>query len=124
MPNNRSLFVLTAVAFVLAGCRSAMEPSDVQVRVRNASALDFESVAVQFPGSREEYGALAAGEATDYRAVETAYRIATVEVRVEGEVLRLQVIDYVGETPLPAGRYTYRLIVAGGERLELELVEG
>ena len=122
MPARRSLFVLMAVALAVAGCRSTTAPSDVEVRVRNASTFDFESVVVQFPTSREDYGAVAAGNASGYREVETAYRIATVEVIVEGELLRLQVIDYVGEQRLPPGRYTYRLLADVEGNLGLELV--
>ena len=124
MSTTRRTLTLLLLAALTAGCRSSTEPGDVQVRVRNASTFGFESVVVHFPGSREEYGAVAAGETSDYRKVQTAYRIATVEVLVEGALLRLQVIDYVGEQTLPPGRYTYRLLVDVEGNLGLELVGG
>jgi hypothetical protein len=45
--------------------------------------------------------------------VSSAYRSATTQVVLDGDTLRLQVIDYVGEEPLDAGRYTYVLSVFG-----------
>jgi hypothetical protein len=45
--------------------------------------------------------------------VSAAYRSVTTQVVLDGDTLRLQVIDYVGEDPLAAGRYTYVLTVSG-----------
>jgi hypothetical protein len=52
---------------------------------------------------------LNAGDVSEYKTFEKAYRYAYIELIVEGEIYRLQPNDYVGETPLAIGNYTYEL---------------
>lgn len=66
---------------------------------------------VHLPEETLRVDALAAGEASAFREVGTAFRIATTEGLVNGEPFRIQVIDHVGEEPLGAGRFTYVLVV-------------
>lgn len=94
----------------------------VEVRLRNESAIDFDRVVVQFPSQTEDYGAVASGEASDYRAVEMAYGYAYVEAHGRGGKYVLQPFDYVGEKLLRRGRYSYVLDLVNDE-LTLELVE-
>jgi pyruvate carboxylase len=117
----RLLVVLLLV--LLVGCASVFSsPPPVEIRIANASAVAFERVVVRFPRQVEDYGALAALSQSDYRAIEQAYRYASVEVQVEGEKLLLQPIDYVGESRLASGRYTYVLDLVGtGRELTLTL---
>ena len=107
-----ALLVLVAVA--------AYDSADdtVWIRVANASAVGFPSVVV----NGEDFGAVEAGGASDYRAFGVAYRYGSVTVVAEGETYHIVPIDYVGETPLADGRYTYRLTLREG-RLDQELVE-
>jgi hypothetical protein len=86
----------------------------VQVRVRNDSGVDFDSVTVIFPGNyREEYGKLAAGAASDYIDVPQAYRYAWVQVVAAGKEFGHKPVDYVGEQELQPGMYTYGLTTQG-----------
>lgn len=87
----------------------------------------FDSTIVNFSGQREVYGRLEPSQASEYRSVELAYRYAYIEVHFGGEHGVIQPIDYVGETPLDEGRYTYRLTLnpeAGSElnRIRLEFI--
>ena len=109
------------VLLLAAGCDSA--DSDVaQVRVANASAVDFDAVAVAFTGPTRALGPVGAGEASGYEPFETAYRYGYVRVETEAGEFVLQPIDYVGEEPLAPGRYTFRLGIEG-DALTLDLVE-
>lgn len=119
---SRLPFVLLLAA-AASGCNSLFETGLVEVRVRNGSAVVMEDVRIWLSGGPVEYPTLEPGEVTAYRAVERAYRIATVEATIDGELQRLQVIDFVGEDPLRPGRYTYRLGLFEGVSLTLELVE-
>jgi hypothetical protein len=47
------------------------------------------------------------GAFSEYRTVSKAYDYASAEVVVGADTAFIQVIDYVGETPLDGGRYTY-----------------
>lgn len=94
------------------------------LRVENATEWTMEELIV-YVTPPIEVDRLEAGERTDYREVDQAYRIATVNVRIDGTPDGLQVIDFVGESPLGPGRFTYRLDVNGepGSSLILTLVE-
>ena len=73
----------------------------------NASPFAFDEVEVGFPSQSESYGSLAVGGATPYRPVTEAYRYAYVRVRSGGKTVVQQPTDYVGETLLAPGRYSY-----------------
>lgn len=83
----------------------------VQIRIRNASDVDFASVEVDFPdGGRVDYGPLSAGSASAYAdAGKTVYPYARVMVGFDGRSAVLQPTDYVGEQKLAPGEHTYVL---------------
>ena len=100
------------VALTALGCSSPFEPSGgVNVRVANNSSFPFGRVEVFFPENEVDYGSIRAHAVSEYSPVTTAYRYAYIEVQIGGEVLKIQPIDYVGETPLGPGLYTYELNV-------------
>src|SRR5262245_24133979 len=116
---------LRAASFVLlalAGCANPTEPrGDIKMRIANQSSFAFGSVDVVFPEDSVDYGAVQAHGISAYHRVSKAYRYALIIVQVGGEELRLQPIDYVGETELRAGRYTYLLNVTIEGHLTLAL---
>lgn len=113
--------VLVAVALLASGCGILDIGGDVEVRVRNNSGVLLDEVTLLLPRETVTYSELAPSQSSPYVAVEKAYRIATVEVVAAQDTARLQVIDYVGETPLKAGRYTYVLLVFGTDPLSIGL---
>ena len=93
----------------------------IEIRVHNASDMDFDRVRVVFPERNEvDYGRLARGALSAFRATGHAYRYAHIDVRVGDRHYSLEPIDYVGEQPLTPGRYTYVLGIDSG-RLTVEL---
>ena len=115
------LVLVTTAAF---SCPSPVGPASPEIRVLNASSRTMEDVTVGFPDEQVFYGTLAPGAASGYRAVDRAYRYAYVRTIMDGDTVVLQPIDYVGETLLEPGYYTYRLSLAesDGSWLTLELV--
>ncbi|MDQ7991928.1 MAG: hypothetical protein AAGC63_02960, partial [Propionicimonas sp.] len=90
--------------------------ASVQIRVGNAGPSGLDAVEVTFPDNQVvDYGAVAAGEASDYHLVGLAYRYSLIVATADGEERRWQPIDFVGETPLAPGRYTYELSVDGAD---------
>jgi len=87
---------------------AAQDRPAVEIRVQNASDKAFDSVVVNFSG-RQDYGRIASGEFSKYRTVGRAYRYARIQIKFGEETALLQPIDFVGESPLRAGRYPYRL---------------
>ena len=70
------------------------------------------------------YGSLPAAAFSEYKTADMAYRYNYIEVSVLDTVLILQPIDFVGETMLEPGLYTYRLDVTNGmTSLSLEFVD-
>jgi hypothetical protein len=89
--------------------------TDVRVRVRNASWIDFESVRMTLPEDGEhDLGPVPAAGRSAFVTAKRAYRYAGFRVRAEGRELLLHPIDYVGEKPLAPGDYDYALDVDNG----------
>jgi hypothetical protein len=101
---------------------------DVMIRIANHGDVELQDVSVRFPSQTEEYGNILPGQATEYRKIGKAYRYARVRAIANGKELLLQPTDYVGETLLQGGNYTYVLknkpdAVDKYDRLWLEFVE-
>jgi hypothetical protein len=105
--------VLGILLGALTGCGDAFGLGDVEVRVENASDVWYDEAILYTLDGPRTYSDLAPGARSPYVSVSVAYRSATTQVVLDGDTLRLQVIDYVGEEPLSAGRYTYVLTVSG-----------
>jgi hypothetical protein len=122
---NLLLVLLTLV--LLSACSESEDPKPnaVFIRVENSSLSDFTDVTVRSGGSPVGFGAVDAGSFSDYKEFEIAYRYGMIELKADGEELRIIPFDYVGETPLANGYYTYNLSVqnnaAGNPYLSLEL---
>jgi hypothetical protein len=108
--------LLEALPSDLAGEVSAQL---VQVRIRNAGQVGLTGVTVTFPDNqRIGFGDLPAGAASRYAAVALAYRYALVVATADGTEHRWQPIDFMGETPLAPGHYSYAISV-DGDQIEL-----
>lgn len=107
-----SLFL--SLLILIAGCDSNLIGSDdqVKIRIQNSTEFEMENIIVSFPKKEVSYGDLAPGAQSDYIKVEKAYRYAYVESEVNGGKAYLVPIDYVGESTLNSGNYTYRLFIA------------
>ena len=90
------------------------EVEEVNIRVRNVSELIFDMVQVGEADKVHEN--VSPDSFTDYLQYEEAYSYAYIEIQSGTETYVLQPIDFVGETPLPKGLYTYELnITTDGE---------
>ena len=115
--------LLTLCFSALIGC-STPDPVDtpdtpaaeasggpVEIRILNASRVDFDAVMVKFPLETKDYGPLKTGELSHYQTVSSAYRYAYAEMTNGDELYVLQPIDFVGESLLTPGHYTYEITV-------------
>jgi len=85
------------------------EATEVFIRLSNVSSYTYQDIRVSTTGGEVSYGDLESGEFTDYKSFEKAYRYGFVELQINGSTYTLQPIDYVGETPLENGYYTYQV---------------
>ncbi|HMB64734.1 MAG TPA: hypothetical protein VKN36_16760 [Eudoraea sp.] len=118
---KRIFGVLLAISTIVIGCTDKDDDVNaVNIRIKNTSNLTYDEVQV---GDAEKMHMNVAPEAySDYLIYETAYRYAFVEIRSGAETYTLQPIDFVGESELPIGFYTYELNVSEEGDVELEFV--
>lgn len=87
-----------------------------RIRIRNASDVDFEDVVV----GGKEYGDMKRGASTGYQTWELAYRYSSVKLTA-GKPMGLVPLDFVGETPIRGGNFTYVITIREGN-LDIQLV--
>ncbi len=81
----------------------------VQIRIKNASQYNYSNILVNTNGGENNYGNISASKTTKYGGFDFAYRYAFVELKINGQIFTIQPIDYVGETKLTPGKYTYEI---------------
>jgi len=117
--------VFSVVALVstwpLAGCGILDDGGSLEVRLENDSEFELDEASLILPDTTLFFVDLQPKEVTPYVEVARAYRIASARVLTQGDSARLQVIDYVGESLLGPGRYTYVLSVIPGPPFSLGL---
>ncbi|MEL6483900.1 MAG: hypothetical protein AAFU57_15920 [Bacteroidota bacterium] len=75
----------------------------VEVRITNTTNFDFEEVILM----TQEVGTVLAGESSSFYVFDTAYEYGYVKAMVDGKEYVAQPTDFVGETPLGPGQYSY-----------------
>lgn len=108
---------LLVFAILLSGCsiiNSDEDPEHVQLRIKNTGTVDFSNVTVSFTGNPLSFGAVTAGQISNYRTFAVAYHYGFIEVETPDDVYQLVPIDYVGERPLEKGNYTFALKIEDG----------
>ena len=97
---------LILLAFSLFACS---EDDELLIRVKNTSQFEYIDLRVNTGGGEHVFGSIKSDETTAYKPYKSAYRYAFIELKIDGETYTLQPIDYVGETPLSKGTYTYEV---------------
>lgn len=103
-----TLACLLTLLYVLHS--GATPPAVSRVRVSNGTGAPLHGVTV----NGVTYGDIAVGGSTGYREMTGAYRYANLRMVMEGTTIHLSPDDYVGETPLGEGRFTYRIVKMDG----------
>ena len=119
-------FYFLLISILLVSC--TQNDSDMLLlRIKNTSQFDYTDVVVNTSGGEHNYGTVNSNHASDYKAFDLAYRYAFVELIIDGSTYTVQPIDYVGETPLDNGKYTYEINATNSgdqySRLTLTLAE-
>ncbi|MDR9418917.1 hypothetical protein [Gracilimonas sp.] len=105
-------FVLLGILFIgVNGCADIFnsDSDEVKIRIENFSEYEMKNLVVSFPDEEVEYGNINSGANSVYKEVKKAYRYAYIETYIQGKKAVLQPIDYVGESFLSPGSYTYEL---------------
>lgn len=88
---------------------NSSETNGVEIRIKNTSQYDYSNVIVNTSGGINNYGNISSMQSSDYKAFSFAYNYAFVQLDIAGVTYTLQPIDYVGETKLSSGKYTYEI---------------
>jgi hypothetical protein len=95
--------------------------SKIRIRLQNLSdSLTFTNVLVVFPGDSARIASIGPKAYSEYFAVDSAYRYAFVEAKAGKKTYFCQPMDFVGETLLEPGRYTYALTPVANQDLTLK----
>ena len=98
---RRALYFLVALVTLMGVLAYALRPTEV--RVRNASDVEFKSVIVR----DKQYGDIPPGGTTPYQVWGEAYLSEPVSLSADSKTLIYYVPDHMGERPLGAGKFTY-----------------
>ncbi len=104
--------ILLLFLIFFASCNmidSNTENGPAYLRIINEGDIDFQSIKVRFTGPEVQYGELAAGHISEYKLFDEVYHYSFIEVETETKTYRLVPVDFVGESPLKPGQYTYEM---------------
>ncbi len=105
----KNLLILVFTLVLITSCSDANQPEGIMIRVENSSNIDFKDILISSGSGSVEFGNISAGQRSDYKEFESAYRYGYISVIADGKELVIQPIDYVGETLLSRGYFTYKL---------------
>lgn len=116
--DGATLTLLDSAGATLVVFRAAPTPDPsktLMFRVRNDTKVDFARVQAGFPDKTTiDFGSVETGQNSDYRQVGGIYGYSYLRIRLaDGRELDFQPMEYVSETPLAPGRYTYVLGIDG-----------
>lgn len=104
----KQLIIITFFTiFFSTACNN--ESGGVMIRVENTNDFDYENVYVATGNWDNNFGNIQAQSNSKYQLFENAYRYGYVQLEINGETYVVQPIDYVGESLLEEGKYTYIL---------------
>ena len=121
MSNKTNLPLILLLLLVLFGCKkdyTIHPPSDpcnndvdaVYIRVSNSSIYDFTDIVVNSKGTIVNYDNLRSGAISGYKKYDSAFAIASIDLKINDTIDGIRIIDYVGEKPLCNDYYTYELV--------------
>ncbi len=89
----------------------SQDPNKTNIRIKNISDYKFCNVIVNPSFDHLNCGNLIEGGQTCYRSVEVAYNYAYIQLFIGDKEFILQPYDFVGETALGVGNFTYLIDV-------------
>lgn len=80
------------------------QTNEVNIRLSNTSNLKFENATF----NNVNFGDIEAGEITKYKTFESSYSYGSVNITIDGQDYGWIPIDFVGESLLETGDYTFQ----------------
>jgi hypothetical protein len=107
----KKILILIVTITVIISCSKdgVNNLSGLKIRLSNASQHNFENIVINTTTGDVNFGNLSSGQKTVYKVFNKAYRYAFIKLEIDGKTYTIQPIDYVGETALKNGSYTYQI---------------
>jgi len=102
-------FLLISIFILSCSQNDDTAEKNTLIRVKNVSQFEFKDVLVNTSGGEQNFGNIDINRDSDYKSFDFAYHYAFIELKIDGNTFTLQPIDYVGETKLDNGKYTYEV---------------
>ncbi len=106
---KKQLILFLSIVTFFSCSKDDNDPSELMIRLSNVSQYDFENIVVNTTTGNVSFEDLMSGQKSEYKIFNKAYSYAFVELEINEITYSLIPIDYVGETPLENGKYTYQL---------------
>ena len=106
---NRLKIVL--LILVLLACSNSTEGGPVNLRIFNKTGMEISEVIV----NSVTYSAIEIDGYSNFKKHDYIYRYAYIKAIIGGKDYVLQPIDYVGESKLTSGDYTFKLEIVNNE---------
>jgi hypothetical protein len=100
---KKILILIISITALFSCLNDDNNPSQLKIRLANISQFNFQNIVVNTSTKDVNFENINAGQKTEYKVFQKAYRYAFVKLEIDGETYTLQPIDYVGETPLENG---------------------
>ena len=114
--SSRARVAAFAALGIVAACGNPVGDEGTRVRLRNPSEFELTSVTIAPGTPRLEFARKAPGAVTEYQSVEDPYRYGYLDLLVGGERRGLQPVDYVGESVIGEGDFTYVITIDAATR--------
>lgn len=103
------------------------QTSSVQIRIQNASLYKFENIIVNTYNKDTNFENLNSNQKSAFKIFDIAYSYAFVQLQINGKTYTIQPVDFVGETALENGNYTYKITANSPsdpyQKLSMELIK-
>lgn len=121
------ILFMSLLAFASCSNDDDNNTSAVHIRLSNVSPYNYQNIVVNTGTGKKKFENLDSQKTAEYKAFESAYRYAFVGLEIDGKTFTIQPFDYVGETLLENGYYTYEIDAHDSQeqygKLSLTLIE-
>lgn len=124
---KKVLIIIVLISTLISCTNDSINSSELKIRLFNVSQFEYKNIRVNTSTGEVKFEDINPGQKTDYKTFDTAYRYAFIELEIDGKTYTIQPIDYVGESPLDKGNYTYQIDANNSQdqygKLNLSLIE-
>jgi hypothetical protein len=110
----------------MVSCKKEENKGLVEIRIENNSTYGFSNILIGAGNDQKSYEPLAAKAKSKYQTYTNAYRYNSIEIEIEYNKYNIVPYDFVGESALQPGKYTYQISVLDQpdkRSLDLKLIE-